>query len=360
MRCKRVLVILILTVFVSWSDASRILIAGPSGTKSHQNVYIPIAKELIRRGHQVTVITNYLNDELTKLENVEQIWLETLVIDPSLFPNPFSKPTSLFEKLNMFVKVVDAILNYPTKITETTFSDERVKKLMTNGHFDLVIISEACGLSCFPLGWHFKAPTILFSPNVMFPGRAKLLGDDDHHSYVPFLLSSFTDRMTLYQRTVNYLLTKLFYFTSHDLPINTVHSIIKRMVNPDCPKLEELEKNFSLVLTNSHPVFNFPRVLPPQVVEVGGIHCRPANPLPDDLEKFVSESDAGFIMFGVGSALQMEDVPEEVVQSIMKAFSRLPQRVIWQWKGKVRPDLPKNVLAISWLPQQDLLGIKYF
>ena len=49
-------------------------------------------------------------------------------------------------------------------------------------------------------------------------------------------------------------------------------------------------------------------------------------------------------------------MPEQMIQSFIKVFSRLPQRVVWQWKGKPRSDLPSNVLAIAWLPQQDLLG----
>ena len=75
------------------------------------------------------------------------------------------------------------------------------------------------------------------------------------------------------------------------------------------------------------------------------------------MEAFVNSSgDAGFIIFAVGSAIKMDDLPEEFIQSFIKAFARLPQNVIWQWKGKPRKDLPKNVLAVSWLPQQDLLG----
>jgi len=54
--------------------------------------------------------------------------------------------------------------------------------------------------------------------------------------------------------------------------------------------------------------------------------------------------------------LKMDDMPEMMIQSFIKVFSRLPQRIIWQWKGKPRSDLPSNVLAIPWLPQQDLLG----
>ena len=69
-----------------------------------------------------------------------------------------------------------------------------------------------------------------------------------------------------------------------------------------------------------------------------------------------TSDDAGFVLFGVGSALKMDDMPEEMVQSFIKAFSLLPQKVVWQWKGTPRSDLPSNVLAIPWLPQQDLLG----
>jgi glucuronosyltransferase len=57
--------------------------------------------------------------------------------------------------------------------------------------------------------------------------------------------------------------------------------------------------------------------------------------------------------------LPMEKMAEDLAQSFIQTFARLPQKVIWQWKGKVRSDLPANVLAIPWLPQQDLLGIHY-
>lgn len=79
------------------------------------------------------------------------------------------------------------------------------------------------------------------------------------------------------------------------------------------------------------------------------------------METFVNLSgDAGFIVFGAGTWLQLDDLPEEIIQSFIRTFARLPHRVIWQWKGKPRADLPKNVLALSWFPQQDLLGALRF
>ena len=343
-------------VTISSIEGSRILIAAPFGTKSHQNVYVPLTTELVRRGHHVTVITNYASDELTKLDNVRQIWIEKLVYNTSHFPNLFETIKDPSTKHQMTFKSLNVFFTFPRMITEGTYEDPQVQQLMATDNFDLVMFTEGCSLSCYPFGWHFKSPMIVLSPNILFPGRAQSLGDDEHLSYIPFLFSSLTGKMTLSQRIVNVMLSKFYLFVAHNFHVGTVESIVRRLVNPECPPLLDIEKNISLIFTNSHDSFNYPRTLPPQVIEVGGLHCRPANPLPDDLEKFVSSSDAGFILFAVGSTLKMEEMPEEIVLSFFKAFSRLPQRVIWQWKGKVRTDLPKNVLAIPWLPQQDLLG----
>ena len=341
----------------SFTYGARILIASPHGVKSHQNTYVPIAKELVRRGHHITILTNYANKELNQLENVHEICIEELAVDVSkMFPNVFESMTDPSVKVKMIFNLLKALLSLPTLIIEATYKDARVQQLMSSENFDLVMMTENCGPACYPLGWHFKAPTIVMSPNVLIPGRALSLGDDEHYSYVPFIFTSFTNKMSLYERTVNYLSSKFFLILAREFLFYQADSILKRMIGQECPPAKELEKNFSLVFTNTHPSFTYPRTLPPQVIEVGGIHCRPAKPLPEDLEAFVSSSDAGFLVFGVGSALKMDDMPEHVYQSFVETFSRLPQRVIWQWKGQPRSDLPKNVLAIPWLPQQDLLG----
>ena len=62
-------------------------------------------------------------------------------------------------------------------------------------------------------------------------------------------------------------------------------------------------------------------------------------------------------MFGVGSAIRMNDMPENVIDAFVRTFARLPHRVIWQWRGSTpRHNLPGNIKTVDWLPQQDLLG----
>ena len=74
--------------------------------------------------------------------------------------------------------------------------------------------------------------------------------------------------------------SKAIAYFSHYWHMSSIRTTVQRLAFPDCPPLIEIEKNVSLVFTNTHPAFTYPRTLPPQVIEVGGIHCRPAKLLP--------------------------------------------------------------------------------
>jgi glucuronosyltransferase len=339
-------------------EGSRILISAPFGTKSHKNMYVPLVKELVSRGHNITVITNYFTADFMDVENVREIVLEKLTVDMSQYPNAFD---SLLSSSNWNWGTSHLLLltmfKYPRLVTEVLYEDHRVQEMMANERFNLVIVSQMVSTASAPLAWHFKAPLMVFSPNTLFPGMATILGDDEHTSYVPFMFTHFTDQMNLGQRIANTLVTKLCTFLQQWYEEITVPSIVKEKGIAGCPSIQNIIKNVTMVFTNSHPSFTYSRSLPPQVIEVGGIHCRPAKSLSKDLETFLSGStDKGFLLFSVGSLQRMEDMPERVIQSFIRTFARLPVRVIWQWKGKTRTDLPSNVLAIPWLPQQDLLG----
>ena len=131
----------------------------------------------------------------------------------------------------------------------------------------------------YPLAWHFKCPFIITFPNVLFGNVASELGDSEHPEYVPFLMSTYTDRMTLGQRVINTIATHSMSLLTHiSLPF-ILPSIRKYF--PDCPPLAEFQRNASLFFTNSHPSISYPRVLPPRVIEIGAMQCRPARKLPE-------------------------------------------------------------------------------
>ena len=105
------------------------------------------------------------------------------------------------------------------------------------------------------------------------------LGDKDHTEYVPNIFLELTNRMTLSQRILNILNVEILDHFFFQRPKPTVRAIVQTLL-PDCPPLDDIEKEVSLVFTNSHPVFHYPRTMTPEMIEIGGIHCKPAKPLP--------------------------------------------------------------------------------
>ena len=75
-----------------------------------------------------------------------------------------------------------------------------------------------------------------------------------------------------------------------------------------------------------------------------------------DLQEFVDEAEDGFIVFTLGSNSQVSNMPEHLRTAFVRAFSRIPQRVLWKWEAGDIPGLSSNVKIVKWLPQQDLLG----
>lgn len=49
---------------------------------------------------------------------------------------------------------------------------------------------------------------------------------------------------------------------------------------PGMPSISELERRTAIALVNTHPVFDYARPLPENVIPVAGLHIRDAKPVP--------------------------------------------------------------------------------
>ncbi|MED6231996.1 hypothetical protein ATANTOWER_017119 [Ataeniobius toweri] len=93
----------------------------------------------------------------------------------------------------------------------------------------------------------------------------------------------------------------------------------------------------------------------PNVVYIGGFQCKPSQPLPTDLEKFVeSAGEHGVIVMTLGTLVNA--LPKAVADEIASVFAKMPQKVIWRHKGERPSTLGNNTLILDWMPQKDLLG----
>lgn len=74
-----------------------------------------------------------------------------------------------------------------------------------------------------------------------------------------------------------------------------------------------------------------------------------------DLEDIMNQAKHGVILFSMGSNVKWQVTKAEITEQYVKAFSKLPQIIIWKSEIPLK-NAPKNVVVKSWLPQNDILG----
>lgn len=74
-----------------------------------------------------------------------------------------------------------------------------------------------------------------------------------------------------------------------------------------------------------------------------------------DLKSFIDSSN-GTIYVSFGTNVNTSVIPEEVVQIMVKVFSRLPYRVLWKWDQDKLPGKPENIKISKHFPQANLLS----
>ncbi|XP_049742074.1 UDP-glucuronosyltransferase 2B4-like isoform X4 [Elephas maximus indicus] len=119
--------------------------------------------------------------------------------------------------------------------------------------------------------------------------------------------------------------------------------------------LRETMGKADIWLVRNYWDFEFPRPFLPHFHFVGGFHCKPANPLPKEIEEFVQSSGKhGVVVFTLGS--MVSNLTEERAHVIASALAQIPQKVLWRFDGKKPDTLGPNTRLYKWIPQNDLLG----
>ncbi|MEQ2241541.1 hypothetical protein ILYODFUR_026400 [Ilyodon furcidens] len=173
-------------------------------------------------------------------------------------------------------------------------------------------------------------------------------------SYIPVPGSGLTDKMDFTQRVKNLFFYSIILFQERFLVGPIYADMCKKYFEGGCDIVSMLQ-DADIWLFRSDFVFEFPRPTMPNVVYIGGFQCKPSQPLPTDLEKFVqSAGEHGVIIMTLGTLVNA--LPKAVADEIASVFAKMPQKVIWRHKGERPSTLGNNTLILDWMPQKDLLG----
>ncbi|RZC32879.1 UDP-glucuronosyltransferase 2C1-like, partial [Asbolus verrucosus] len=328
--------------------SANILFVAPMPAHSHFTLVFRLAKELADNDHQVTVINPY--PQKKPIKNYRDISVEEIVDYVEEIKKHLMQMDKLGASGNMKV-----IFEMGLEVTEGTFNNSNVQKLLNSGEtFDVVILEHFLNDALVGLGYHFQAPVIILSPVGSSGLNNHIFANPAPSSYIPSLAGTFTKHMNFWQRLQNFCFNHIMELMREFFYMPQQREIFKKYVKTDL-ELDDVLYNASLMFTNSHVSVNDAVPHVPNIIEIGGYHISPPKKLPEDLQNFLDNAQEGVVLFSMGSNLKSKDLTPETRKAILQSFSKIKQKVLWKFETDL-PEAPKNVKIMKWLPQQDILA----
>lgn len=183
-------------------------------------------------------------------------------------------------------------------------------KQLKNANFDLAIghMYDFCPLGMIKA---LNIPTYIWmSSGTFMDFMAWAVGAPAPASVVPLALASYTDRMTFYQRIKNTLGQVLFHTVFHFMQVNPYNKLFRQHYGKDFMDVMEIGSKSPLLFINSEEFIDFPRPILHKVVYIGGIGLTNPNPLKEEWQNLMDNSEDGVVLFSFGSVAKPETMPQ--------------------------------------------------
>lgn len=346
MRLLRVFkVLLSLLLFVSQNAASKILGIFPMPSKSHTILGTALLKELALRGHQVTMLSPFLMDNLpAKYTQVHWDYLQKDNEAMKTFSNP---------NLSGFAKLKIAVDGIP-KFVDNIHNNTNIKTFLdSNEKFDLCIYLLGVTDSFLGICHHVNATIIGFNTVGMNIFMGQMTMNPTPYSYVPNIYLPFTDNMNFLQRVGN----TIAWTVSAGI-LNIMNAPLQQYLlskyYPNAPPLDELLESVDLILANSNYATDTLVPLLPNIIPIGGFHLEEKVEISAELQSYLDNSKNGIIYFNLGTNAKGKFIQPETLQHLINTFAKLPYDILWKYEDEMS-DIPKNIKLEKWLPQRQIL-----
>ncbi|XP_018978877.1 UDP-glucuronosyltransferase 2A2-like [Cyprinus carpio] len=352
----------VVILFVSLCNGGKILVVPLEG--SHwMNMHI-IIKALHGQGHSIDVLrpsnswfikensTYYSSITMPNTKGMDEEFVEDMLSKAINYERGKSNwlgsvwlyLDTLYNTYKMHEMICQVITNM--------FESEEIMKTLKEKQYDLVLTDPVWGTGIF-LAHKFKLPMV-YNVRWTTTGEGHFEIAPSPLSYIPITKSGNTDKMNFFQRVQNIFYYFLMYFQYGYFNLAQYQALCDKYFYPPV-SFYELLQGADIWLMRVDFVFEFPRPTMPNIIYVGGFHCKPAKALPHDLEVFMQSSgEHGVVIMSLGSFISV--LPDDITAEIAAAFALLPQKVIWRYTGKRPSTLGNNTLLVDWMPQNDLLG----
>lgn len=267
---------------------ANILCVFPIEAPSHQIVFDSYASELHRRGHNVTVYSHFPDIGSEPYKRIEISDAFATLLDPNYVTvDRMYSPSILNSYKHMFHMV---------KHGETYARSDALRELYAQpaDAYDL-IVTETCNTDLYlALVDRFRAPFVAWTTSPIFVWSAARMGASSHPAYIPLLLTPHGPRMDFAERTYNAVLRSMAFYRYY-----TDSSVVSQEIASRhfefAPPLREIVLRTSFLFVDTHYAVWGSRPLPPNVVEVGGLHVKPSKPVEEVWNMTINDKHALYI-----------------------------------------------------------------
>jgi len=275
------MIIFLVTIIISIAVispvyAANILAVFPHHSYSHHAVYLPYLQELGKKGHNITVISNYPSEH----PNITDISIRGFI---PIYNNNRKitdvADTAPLNDIQMSINIVWFFYIHGN-INEAMFTVDNVKQLFNGSTtYDLLITEHFNNELFLFFAFKFNIPFILMSSCNMLPWNKHAIGQPYALASRPSTLTNLPPKMNFYNRATNTISNVVQLISYKYLCRIRDERIIEQKFGINIP-LDRYILNSSLILVNTHFTMFESIPLIPAVIEVGGIHIRPMKPLP--------------------------------------------------------------------------------
>ncbi|XP_034483301.1 UDP-glucuronosyltransferase 1-9 [Drosophila innubila] len=339
-----VTVLLLLLSCIQWQQLHAAKILCIVGTAAHNNPSWtqPFFEALAGRGHSLTIVGTSPDPEIkgithVQIENkydvIKKQYVDTL--------GNFKQYWDLKQMLIWY----EALLGNCRSVLEDNLVVDELK-----ANYDLIIYDATYSMDCLMnrLPKYRDTPVLALSSGKLTVDLLNLMHAEDtiNPARIPHFISQLPVEMNYWQRILNHVL----YIGEAFIRWGVVKPVLNGMLrdgfrNPDV----------QLMLLNTHPVLDYVQNLPPNVVEVGGLHIRAESaPLPLNLQEFVNRFPEGIIYINLPQLQLISSEGVKAIQYMIKDFSQFG--FIWNVKDVQLFRSYHNLRTISVDLQQDILA----
>ncbi|CAG5925432.1 unnamed protein product [Menidia menidia] len=255
----------------------------------------PVLETLVDRGHQVTVLvpssSMFMNSsEASRFHyqpfnvSVSMKDLEELLEDFLYFSMYEMDHMSYLQIYNKFLEFIQTNAEYSFSMLDGVVKSEPLMKKLKEGNFDLLLADPIYAGSDLTADI-LDIPLVVSLRFSLANNWERLCGQlPAPPSFVPGAMSKLTDKMNFRERLWNFLFYALqdavIEYTAWK-ELNKYYSEFKGTPTSACEMMGKAE----IWLIRTYWDFEFPRPFLPNFKFVGGIHCRPAKPLPKPFDE---------------------------------------------------------------------------